>query len=70
MYFPEEGARMLRKVYQDCYKAAEEGRFHEAEFLDRAGVTNLIQEVIDRGFTVHGLEIHQGGGWRSITGKM
>jgi phosphoenolpyruvate mutase len=62
-YFSEEGARILRKVYQDCQETIE-GEFHEAESFDLAGVTDLIQEVIDRGFTVHGLEVYKG--WMEI----
>jgi phosphoenolpyruvate phosphomutase len=62
-YFSEEGARILRKVYQDCQETAH-GRFHEAESFDLAADTDLLQHVIDRGFTVHGLEIHQG--WMEI----
>ena len=62
-YFSEEGARILRKVYQDCQESVDE-QFHEAESFDRAGVTDLLQEVIDRGFTVHGLEVYKG--WMEI----
>ncbi|MDY7076362.1 MAG: isocitrate lyase/phosphoenolpyruvate mutase family protein [Chloroflexota bacterium] len=58
-YFSEEGARILRKVYHDCL-ATVDGPFHEADSLAQAGVTDLLQEVIDRGFAVHGLEIFQG----------
>ena len=62
-YFSEQGARILRKVYQDCQETVH-GRFHEAESFDLAADTDLLQEVIDRGFTVHGLEIYQG--WMEI----
>lgn len=62
-YFSEEGARILRKVYHDCL-ATVDGPFHEADSFDRAGVTDLLQEVIDRGFAVHGLEVFQG--WMEI----
>jgi len=61
--FSEEGARILRKVYRDCL-ATVEGSFHEAESFDRAGVTDLLQEVIDRGFAVQGMEVYQG--WMEI----
>ena len=62
-YFSEEGARILRKVYQDC-KETVEGRFHGAESFAQAGVTDMLQEVIDRGFIVHGLEVYKG--WMEI----
>ena len=56
-YFSEEGAEILRKVYQDCQETVE-GQFHEAESFAQAGVTDLLQEIIDRGFTVHGVELN------------
>jgi choline kinase len=62
-YFSEEGARILRKVYQDCL-ATDDGAFHEAESFAHAGVTDMIQEIIDRGFSVLGLEVYQG--WMEI----
>jgi phosphoenolpyruvate mutase len=61
--FSEEGVRILRKVYHDCL-ANVEGKFHEAESFDKAGITDLLQEIIDRGFAVHGLEIFKG--WMEI----
>lgn len=65
-YFSEEGARILRKVYHDCLRTVD-GSFHEADSFAQAGVTDLFQEVIDRGFTVHGLEVFQG--WMEIHKK-
>ena len=62
-YFSEEGANILRKVYQDCQETVQ-GRFHEAESFAQAGVTDLLQEVIDRGFTAHGIEVYKG--WMEI----
>jgi phosphoenolpyruvate phosphomutase len=62
-YFSEEGARILRKVYHDCL-ATVDGPFHEAESFALAGVTDLLQEVIDRGFVVHGMEFYHG--WMEI----
>jgi len=65
-YFSEEGARILRKVYHDCL-ASVDGSFHEADSFAHAGVTDLLQEVIDRGFAVQGLEVYQG--WMEIHKK-
>ena len=53
----------MRKIYHDCIKNAK-GEFHEAESIDKAGITDLLQEIIDRGFTIHGLEIFKG--WMEI----
>ena len=65
-YFSKQGARILRKVYHDCL-ATVDGPFHEADSFAQAGVTDLLQEVIDRGFAVHGLEVFQG--WMEIHKK-
>jgi phosphoenolpyruvate mutase len=65
-YFSEEGVRILRKVYHDCL-ANVKGKFHEAESFDKAGITDLLQEIVDRGFAVHGLEIFKG--WMEIHSK-
>ncbi len=62
-YFSEEGARILRKVYHDA-EAESVGAFHEARSFPEAGVTDLIQEVIDRGFSVYGLQVYKG--WMEI----
>ena len=40
------------------------GQFHEAESLQRAGVTDLLQEMIDKGYEIHGLETPKG--WMGI----
>lgn len=61
-YFSEEGAKILKKVYEDCKKI--DGRFHEASSFDKASITDIIQEIIDRGFTVNGLEVYKG--WMEI----
>ncbi len=58
-YFSPEGARILRQVYRDCSRIVD-GFFHEAPSFAMAGVTDLLQEIMDRGFTVHGLEVFKG----------
>jgi len=65
-YFSEEGVRILRKVYHDCL-ANVKGQFYEAKSFDKAGITDLLQEIIERGFTVQGLEIVKG--WMEIHRK-
>lgn len=62
-YFSEEGARIFRKVYHDCLRTPN-GCFHESDSFYQAGITDLLQEVIDRGFSVHGMEVYQG--WMEI----
>lgn len=62
-YFSPEGANILKKVYDDCKQHCK-GKFHEAESFDMAGITDILQEIIDRGFTVNALEIYKG--WMEI----
>jgi phosphoenolpyruvate phosphomutase len=62
-YLSPEGARALREVYEEGLRSAK-GPFHEAETFGRADVTDMLQELIDRGFPVHGLEVNKG--WREI----
>ena len=62
-YFSPKGARTLRDVYHD-HASKTGGPFHEATSFAQAGITDIVQELIDRGFPVHGLEVHKG--WREI----
>ena len=57
-YFSKQGARILRKVYHDCLVTVD-GPFHEADSFAHASMTDLLQEVVDRGFAVHGLEVQR-----------
>jgi len=61
-YFSESMAKILPQVYDDCSKT--EGRFHDAESFATADITDFIQELIDRGFRVNGLEVFKG--WMEI----
>ena len=58
-YFSEEGADIVRKVYRDC-RDQSPSPFHEAASFDQAQTTDFLQEIIDRGFTVKGLEVSMG----------
>lgn len=62
-YFSPKGAEILKKIYEDC-KKNHEGKFHEAESFEKAAITDIIQEIIDRGFIVNGLEVYKG--WMEI----
>jgi len=61
--FSRAGAETLRKVYRDCLQHSK-GRFHEAESVHEAGVTDMLQEIVNRRFEVQGLEVFQG--WMEI----
>jgi phosphoenolpyruvate phosphomutase len=62
-YFSREVAEALPLIYDDCAHASK-GRFHEAESFAMASITDFIQELIDRGFEVNGLEVFKG--WMEI----
>jgi len=64
--FSEQGAENLKKIY-NYLKKNHEGRFHEAESLEKASITDMLQEMIDRGFRVNFLEISKG--WIEIHNK-
>ena len=57
--FSPLGAEQLIQTYEDCLENFQ-GRFQEAEDISKFRFTDLIQEMIDRGFKVHYLEIHKG----------
>ena len=61
--FSKTGAEQFLQTYHDALKNLE-GKIQEAEDISQFRLTDLIQEMIDRGFTVHYLEIHKG--WLEI----
>ncbi|QPJ66381.1 MAG: phosphoenolpyruvate mutase [Candidatus Nitrohelix vancouverensis] len=61
--FSKTGSEQFIQTYQDCLQNYE-GKFQEAEDITQFTFTDLIQEMIDRGFAVNFLEIHKG--WMEI----
>jgi phosphoenolpyruvate phosphomutase len=61
--FSKTGAEQFAQTYQDCVQNYK-GKFQEADDIARFTFTDLIQEMIDRGFVINFLEIHQG--WLEI----
>lgn len=61
--FSKTGAEQFLETYDDCAKNFE-GKIQEAQDVSQFRLTDLIQEMIDRGFNVHYLEIHKG--WLEI----
>ena len=65
--FSKKGAEILRRNY---YRAKEnktckfEGRFHDATSFELAYLTDMVQELIFRGFPVHSVDIE--GEWVEI----
>jgi phosphoenolpyruvate phosphomutase len=62
--FSEEGARLLRAVYHQTRQHSQTRRFHEAECLEQAAFTDMLQELVDRGSEVACVDIYKG--WLEI----
>jgi phosphoenolpyruvate phosphomutase len=61
--FSERGARLVRETYQDLARS-HHGAFHEADSLAQASLTDLLQELIDRGHEVICVDVYKG--WMEI----
>jgi len=61
-YFSERGAAIFKEVYDSL--AQHQGSFQEAVSFDQASFTDMIQEIIDRGYPVKALHTHQG--WMEV----
>ncbi len=61
--FSSTGAEQFIQTSQDCMKNSQ-GKFHEADDVSRSTFTDMVQEMIDRGFNINYLEIHKG--WMEI----
>ena len=61
--FSKTGAEQFLQTYHDALKNLE-GKVQEAEDISQFRLTDLLQEMIDRGFNLHYLEIHKG--WLEI----
>jgi len=59
----ERGAKLVRELHAELARS-HRGRFHEAESLSRATLTDLLQELIDRGHTVTCVDVYKG--WMEV----
>jgi phosphoenolpyruvate phosphomutase len=57
------GAALVREIHAELVQN-HRGRFHESASLDRASLTDLLQELIDRGHTVTCVDVYKG--WMEI----
>jgi phosphoenolpyruvate phosphomutase len=57
--FSERGSEILRSVYRDS-KSRNPSPFHEASGFSQAGFVDIIQETINQGHQVAGLEVSSG----------
>jgi phosphoenolpyruvate phosphomutase len=57
--FSERGTQVLRGAW-DAARAAGGGRFHEADSVERAAFTDLLQDLVARGERVRCVDVYKG----------
>jgi len=62
--FSKKGANALREVYRSLKKRFKGKLFHEAREFEKAYLTDMIQELINRGYNVAPVKIK--GGWHEL----
>lgn len=62
--FTEAGAEILKSIYRIAKNLYSDKPFHEASVFKKAYLTDMIQELIDRGFDVYNVDIE--GHWMEI----
>ena len=62
--FSKEGARALREIHKDLRKLFKGKLFHEARDFEKAYLTDIIQEMINRGAKVSPVNITEG--WHEL----
>jgi len=62
VYFSKRGADILRKVYHSIKE--NKGSFQESSSVEQASFTDIIQEVVDRGYPVKVMKTYKG--WMEI----
>jgi phosphoenolpyruvate phosphomutase len=62
--FSEKGTQMFRDCYRNAQERYKASGFHEAESVNKAAFTDMIQELIDRGYRVDAVPIFKG--WMEV----
>jgi len=62
--FSQRGAEILKETYHDVLEKTAGGSFQRAASIDKAYLTDMVQELIDRGYVVRSVDIR--GGWQEI----
>ena len=62
--FSQRGAEILKETYHDVVEKTAGSRFQQAASIDKAYLTDMVQELIDRGYVVRSVDIR--GGWQEI----
>lgn len=63
-YFSKKGTEILKDVYRDSLEKYSQKPFHEAENIYKANFTDIIQEIIGRGYKVNVFKTYKG--WMEI----
>lgn len=62
--FTKSGAAMMKAAYHRVLEERPDAPFHHAASLEKAYVTDMVQELVDNGSRVKNVDIE--GGWREI----
>ena len=62
--FTRSGAEAMKAVYHRVAKESPSAPFHQADSLEKAYLTDMIQELVDAGSLVQSIDIE--GGWMEI----
>lgn len=62
--FSKLGAKILKTEYERADKQFHSRRFHDAISIEKAYLTDMIQELIDKGYTIHNIDIN--GNWWEV----
>lgn len=62
--FSEKGINLLKEVYRKAKKEYKGGPFHESSNFKKASFSDILQEMIDRGYKVSTLEVYKG--WMEV----
>jgi phosphoenolpyruvate phosphomutase len=62
--FSPQGTEALREAYHRVVGRHRSGPFHQAESLEQASLTDMLQELIDHGHPVHAVSIYKG--WMEV----
>jgi|TARA_B100000315_G_scaffold259912_1_gene318046 phosphoenolpyruvate phosphomutase len=62
--FSKKGVECLMKEYRSAREKYKTGPFHEAESFEKASLTDILQEMICKGYKVSSMEVNKG--WMEI----
>jgi phosphoenolpyruvate phosphomutase len=60
MVLSPNGVKIFKEIYEELKENNWSGGFHEAESFEKANLSDMLQEIIDRGYEVSCLEVNSG----------